>query len=278
MAKATILFADNDPDFLRSRTAFLEYQGYEVIPATNPAEARQILARGQVDIAILDIRMVSDDDDKDTSGLTLAKETVRSVPKIILTAYPTYEAVREALEPALEGMPPVVDFIAKQEGPETLIEAIRKILKFEVLEFQEIIDSVSEKLQRDYEDAQREARMNHRAGLGIAVVGILILLAGIGLAISGVLAIGLVSAIGGVVAEGLSILFLRSVAVVNKRMESLHGELLQFRRLEALLAGCGERSSQEERQECQSLIREIIRQTAEHRSLARSGPTDQPSL
>lgn len=278
MAKAIILFADNNPNFLNTRKEFLEQEGYQVIPAANPTEAKRILEQGQIDLAVLDIRLVDDDDYEDISGLILAKEMARSVPKIILTGFPSYQYVREALESDLEGLPPAVDFIDKQEGPETLIEAIRKVLKFEVLEFQEIIDSVSEELQRDYEDAQREAKMNHRAGLGIAVVGILILLAGIGLAISGVLAIGLVSAIGGVVAEGLSILFLRSVAVVNKRVESLHGELLQFRRLEVLLASCGERSSQEERQECQSLIREIMRQTTEHRSLARSGPTDQPSL
>lgn len=277
MAKATILFADNDPDFLRSRTEYLEYQGYEVIQVTNPIEARQILEQGRVDIAVLDIRMVDDEDEKDTSGLTLAKETPRSVPKIILTGFPTYAAIREALGPSLEGMPPAVDFIAKQEGPEALVKVVRKILKFEVHEFQETIDRVSEELQRDYEDARRQARMNYRIGFGIAIVGILILLAGIGLAISRMLAMGLVSAIGGVVAQGLGFLFFKRTDVANRRLEALHTELLQFRRLEVLLAGCGERSSQEEREECQRQLREIMRQTAETLSTGRSGPTAQSS-
>ena len=38
------------------------------------AEAEKNLQRGRIDLAILDIRMVNDDDDQDFSGIFLAKD------------------------------------------------------------------------------------------------------------------------------------------------------------------------------------------------------------
>jgi DNA-binding response OmpR family regulator len=120
-----ILFADNDPDFLNTRAEFLENAGYRVLKAYTLEQARQLLAEARVHLAILDIRMEDDDDERDTSGLTLAKDPAyRPVPKIILTGFPTHQAVREALGPALDGLPPAVYFLSKQEGPEAMIQAV----------------------------------------------------------------------------------------------------------------------------------------------------------
>jgi DNA-binding NtrC family response regulator len=132
MAKATILFADNNLDFLKTRAEFLEQEGYLVIPAADPTESRRKLELGGIDLAIVDIRLRNDDDDKDVSGLTLAKEVARSVPKIILTGFPSYEAVREALKSQSDGLEAAVDFVAKQEGPEALLNAIEKALRLEI--------------------------------------------------------------------------------------------------------------------------------------------------
>ena len=239
MAKATILFADNDSDFLKSRKEFLEQEGYHVIPAANPTEARRIVEQEQADLAILDIRLVKDEDEKDISGLTLAKDTARSIPKIILTGFPTYEAVREALGPDLEGLPPAVDFVAKQEGPEVLLRAIRKALKSES-RFEKTINGISEQLKEDYKDARQQTRMNHWASLSVSVAGIVIIFIGIGLALRESLTVGVVSAIGGVVAEAVSLLFFKRVDAANNRMDKYHSELLQTRRFETLLAACDE--------------------------------------
>ncbi len=122
-----ILFADNDPDFLNTRAEFLERAGYRVLKADTLEKARQALQTVYVHLAILDIRMENDDDEKDISGLTLAKDPAfRFVPKIILTGFPSYQYVREVLGPALDGLPPAVDFLAKEEGPEALIQAVER--------------------------------------------------------------------------------------------------------------------------------------------------------
>lgn len=128
MAKALILFADNDPDFLNTRAEFLQQWGYQVITATNPREAREIFQQRPLNLAILDLRLRDDQDDRDLSGLDLAREVAQSVPKIILTGFPTYEYVREALKPALEGLPVAVDFIAKKDGHEALLQAVQAAL------------------------------------------------------------------------------------------------------------------------------------------------------
>ena len=128
MMQPIILFADNDPDFLKTRSEFLEQAGYQVIPATQPAEAKRVIEQGQVDLAVLDLRLINDDDEKDLSGLNVAKESQPSIPKIVLTRFPTGKAVRKILGSTLNNLPPAVDFIAKQEGPQALLTAIRKAL------------------------------------------------------------------------------------------------------------------------------------------------------
>jgi len=129
MARATILLADNDPDFLATRGEFLKQEGYELVTAQSTAAARRELGEGQINLAIIDIRLVNDDDEKDVSGLTLAQvPAYRSIRKIILTGFPSTDAAREALRLDLGGSPPALDFIAKKEGPEAMLIAVQRVL------------------------------------------------------------------------------------------------------------------------------------------------------
>lgn len=122
---SVILFADNDPDFLNTRAEFLQKAGYRVLKAYTLEQARQILAEARVHLAILDIRLLDDDDERDTSGLTLARDPAfRPVPKIVLTGFPTYQGVRAAMAPALDSLPPAVDFLSKKDGAGALIQAV----------------------------------------------------------------------------------------------------------------------------------------------------------
>ncbi len=124
MADPTILFVDNTSTFLEVRSEYLKREGYQVIQAHSPAEAHILLAKHHVDVIVLDIRLLDDDDEKDISGISLAKEVSKIAPTIILTAYPSPDAVREALRPQLDGLPASVDFISKAEGTESFLRAI----------------------------------------------------------------------------------------------------------------------------------------------------------
>lgn len=129
MPKATILFADNDPDFLVTRAEFLRQEGYQVIPVSDVATARRMLEQGDIDLAILDIRLVNDDDEKDASGIALARDAAyRDIPKIVLTNFPSTAAAVQALRTDTDGQSPVLDFVTKEEGPEVMLKAIRQAL------------------------------------------------------------------------------------------------------------------------------------------------------
>lgn len=60
--------------------------------------------------------------------LLAKKPAYRHIPKIILTGHPSYTAVREALGPVLDGLPPAVDFLYKHEGLEAMQRAIENVL------------------------------------------------------------------------------------------------------------------------------------------------------
>ena len=129
MAQARVLFADNDLDFLNTRREFLEQEGYAVITASSPIEVQKKLAQETLDLAIVDIRLINDDDEKDNSGLDLAKAIGRSVPVLVLTGYPSAEYARQALKIQPDGSPAVYDFVVKREGPEAMLTAVKNTLE-----------------------------------------------------------------------------------------------------------------------------------------------------
>jgi DNA-binding response OmpR family regulator len=100
-------------------------EGYQVIKAVSPEEAERVLERENIHLMILDIRMVDDNDPEDTSGIELAQdERFRRIPKIFVTGYPTFEAVRQAYGPIMKSDPIALAFLAKKEGPKPLVEAV----------------------------------------------------------------------------------------------------------------------------------------------------------
>ncbi len=127
----TILFADNHVEFLATWTEYLELAGYRVFTASNPADARRLVLGGNVHLAIFDKRLVDDADEHDSSGLDLARdESLGFVPSIILTDYPTHQDVRSVLRP---GESSAVDFIAKETGPQAMLEAVALAFEKHVL-------------------------------------------------------------------------------------------------------------------------------------------------
>jgi DNA-binding response OmpR family regulator len=120
-----VLHADNDRNYLDARSEFLEMEGYQVLKAYSPEEAERIFERENIHLAILDIRLVDDNDEGDISGILLAKdEHFKRVPKVFVTGFPTFEAVREAYGPVIGGEPIAHAFLAKKEGPKALLEVV----------------------------------------------------------------------------------------------------------------------------------------------------------
>lgn len=126
--KGRILFVENDPDFLEIRASFLERAGYQVHLAASVEEAGAMLRDGWYHLAILDIRLSDNDDPKDFGGLLLAQNPdYEAVPKIMLTAYPSFEYVRQALGTTLSDSPPAADFLDKADGLDAMLAAIERV-------------------------------------------------------------------------------------------------------------------------------------------------------
>jgi CheY-like chemotaxis protein len=255
-----VLFAENNTDFRLLRTRDLEDAGFAVVQASTPDEALRLLRAGNLDAAIIDIRLEDDADPKDISGLLLARDVAPLLPKIVLTDYPSTEAVRIALKPNIGGLPAAVDFLTKDEGPEAMVDALRKAVRFRGRWLTETITSTSDALSADYDAAGEQARANHLLSLVVAGLGILIVFSGTGLALAGKTDVGIASAVGGIVTEGVSYLFFRRVDSANERMDAYHREALDTRRFESLLAACDELPSQERRLACTEAVIAASRQ------------------
>ncbi len=127
------IIIDNDADFLNTRGEIIKnrFGDVHLYSAQSITDAIHILEREYIHLAIVDIRLISEDDPQDVSGLNFARDPkYRSVPKIILTAYPSYETARDALEPDPNGsLPPAVAFLSKAESTDKLIQTIQDVLE-----------------------------------------------------------------------------------------------------------------------------------------------------
>lgn len=131
MTGIAILVADNQTSYLMTLRELIEDEGYIVLPAVNPTEAKRILEREEVSLAIIDLRLENDENDNDMSGLKLAKEVAPSVSKVILTLHPDYESLRNALVPGPDGRRVAIDFIYKKEegADDSILDAVRKAVE-----------------------------------------------------------------------------------------------------------------------------------------------------
>lgn len=125
-----ILIIDDMPDYASSLKDAMKVsqREWKVQQATSLKEAQALLNKSQFDAVIIDLRLENESDPKDASGLALAKSLPRDLPKILMSDYPTFEAIRESLAPS-NGVPSASDFVAKQEGYETIVEATMRAIE-----------------------------------------------------------------------------------------------------------------------------------------------------
>ncbi len=114
MNRFHILVADNKEESLTTYGEYLENHGYIVHKASSPEEARYLLENTRLHFAILDLRLERDEDEKDKSGLQIAKQAARSVPKMILTNFPAYQDVVEVMKQDVHHLQPAVEFLDKR--------------------------------------------------------------------------------------------------------------------------------------------------------------------
>lgn len=126
MVKGKILFADNDPVFLETWSAVLRVEHYDVTAVPSVKNAREAFDKGGFDLAILDLRLETENDPADDSGLRLAKEHYGLLPIVILSGELNKEALLWAVQDKRPGY--FLSVVDKRQGPEVLLREMRKAL------------------------------------------------------------------------------------------------------------------------------------------------------
>jgi len=128
--KPTILFVEDNVPFLKTRKWRLEAEGYEVLCASTVQRARNIIKDRWVHLVIIDVRLMGKSGNvTDVSGLALAREIDWIIPTIIITAFATPEIIRSVVRIIGDERASAVDFLAKQDGENAMLEAVRRVLK-----------------------------------------------------------------------------------------------------------------------------------------------------
>jgi ActR/RegA family two-component response regulator len=140
--RARLLLADNNQRYASSLRGVLQAEGWSTDVAYTTESVLNKVAETSYDLCIIDLRLMDDDDERDTSGLVLARDLAqrdRLLRFIILSGYPSYEAIRSALRPMPTGDVPILDFLSKAEGPQAILEAVERTYLARSAELRQII-------------------------------------------------------------------------------------------------------------------------------------------
>lgn len=120
-----VLVVENNPVTRSDDVHNLTQWGYEVIVPEGKGEqlvenAKSMARQKSCDIALLDMRLLDEDDPNDETGLQLAKD-LASIACLIVTAHGTKKAMRRALVDLK-----VLDFVERADGPRELKAALER--------------------------------------------------------------------------------------------------------------------------------------------------------
>ena len=230
----TVLVADNLDTALESLSREVRRGGYSVVEVTNPEQATAVLNSGRVDVGVLDLRL-RDDNPNDYSGIRVAIDTDRAIPKIIVSSFDTFASAREALGTKLDGLSAAVDFIKKENVSTDLLPAIERALKIKRLWSTSARNRISTQLNEDYIRARRDAVWHYWSSLGISLAFALPIVIGAFQLHGGSSVTLIFTVIGVVVAEVTNYIFTKKLEFLSHRVDRFHSELLQAYRFEHLL-------------------------------------------
>ena len=132
MKKGRILLVDNELHILEMWKQRLELEGYIVFTASGPVEAKNLIQTTRVHLAIIDMRLADETTENDVSGIKLAAEIDPLIAKIILTGFPSIRTMKMAFGIESNGKASVFNYVSKEEGPSSLLQAIKSAFDIQV--------------------------------------------------------------------------------------------------------------------------------------------------
>lgn len=119
---AKILIVDDEPDVLMLCRVNLEFEGYQVLEASDGEEALEVLGRERVDLVLLDVMMPGLDGWEVLASIKERPQTA-DIPVIMLTAK---AQDRDQIRGWSEG---AHDYVTKPFNPIALSETVRRALQ-----------------------------------------------------------------------------------------------------------------------------------------------------
>jgi two-component system, cell cycle response regulator DivK len=121
MSSKTILFAEDQIEFLAVNKLFLERHGYTVVAAEDGEQAIQAAQECRPDVIVMDFSMPRLDGIRATAALKTHPET-RDIPVIMLTAHSYGSVGRRAREAGC------VCFISKPCDPKRVLSEVENLI------------------------------------------------------------------------------------------------------------------------------------------------------
>lgn len=250
-----ILVADNDPVWVRNLSEIIQGAGYSVISAKNPKEAMAIIGNHEADLAVVDLRLEEDTDPNDISGLHVAEDTDRTVPKIIVSGYATISDAAQHLKLDLEGFPTILDFVLKTEVSKRLVPSIQRAMKLKKTLLSVAEGKVATQLNKDYSDARKDAKLHFWTSLILSAIFVIPIVWGVfEFHLEAPKTSFIFAVVGVVVAQITHHLFNSNLKFLYSRVDRFHAELLEANRFERLLEATSEFDERQKREQYKLLL------------------------
>lgn len=127
-----ILIVDIDERFINAVGSYLEGEGFTVHVASDAFTAQALVKQMHVHVTLVSVSLLNRYDNKDLSGIQLATNLTPFTRVIMAAKNPSFEMVRQALAPRLNGPAPAYEFVRKEEGIAPILTVIHKVLNISV--------------------------------------------------------------------------------------------------------------------------------------------------
>ena len=114
-----MLLVDDDQHLLQSMGQWLDTQGFEIQMATNITEAKNCLSSASFDVALIDIRLGSED------GFDLLEYCSNSIPQLVVMLMTGYATVDTGVEAVRRG---AADLLTKPLIDDEMLMAIDRAM------------------------------------------------------------------------------------------------------------------------------------------------------
>jgi DNA-binding NtrC family response regulator len=147
---ARILVVDDDENIAATLQAILENEGYAVDVAANGTEAIKKSKNAVYNVALIDIKLP---DMEGTELLTLMRDSVPKIRKIIVTGYPTMQNAIDAVNKKADA------YLTKPVEVDELLRIVREQLKLQEAEKKYSEEKVAEFIATRVEEISEKQKL-----------------------------------------------------------------------------------------------------------------------